>query len=186
MLLNPLQKIPRWSRRLIYVLLFLLLIFIFKGKIYRACVSYKLIRPRKEIPFAIRNHPSKDEKDAPEIIDQSLDKTAQFLSFTTEHCPTEVADLTNGGKTNCIGYANLCAYYCNNELSENGLSVFYKAEPYVAQLYLFGVNIHSFFSSPFWKDHDIVVITQKTNGEKTLADPALYDYAGIGIIREKK
>jgi hypothetical protein len=120
-----------------------------------------------------------------EIIDFSLNKTADLLSFTTSKCETKAYSLVKGGKTNCIGYAGLCNFICDSNLRKLPGEKFISGT-YTAQLYIFGYNIHHLFNSPFWKDHDVVVITNTTTGKRTLLDPTLYDYTGVGIVRERK
>ena len=44
-------------------------------------------------------------------------------------------------------------------------------------------NVHSLFDGPFWKDHDIVRITDKATGTMILVDPVLYDVAGIDRVQ---
>jgi len=46
-----------------------------------------------------------------------------------------------------------------------------------ANLYLFGINIHQFFTSSFLKDHDFVVI--KSIDENYAIDATIYDYLKI-------
>lgn len=179
-------KLPRWAKRLLYTCIILFLLFIFKGTLYRTCVSYQLIGPRMQTDFSLHLHPTKGEKELSEIIDQTLDSTTRLLSFTTEHCATDYASLSMGGKTNCVGYANVFTLLFNDELTRNGLRTSYKAEPFVAELYLFGFDLHSCFNSPFWKNHDIVVITEKSMGKRILIDPTLDDYLGIGLVKERK
>ena len=171
-----------------FFILSALVIILFKGSIYRSCVSYKIIAERNADNFSVYSgeprvaHP---QKNAEEIIDFALDTTADLLSFTSAKCVTDGFLLLDGGKTNCIGYADLCSLRCRLEFRKNKLQQ-YVSGTYVAQLYIFGYNIHHLFSDPFWKDHDVVVITNTTTGERILLDPTLYDYTGVGIVRERK
>ena len=43
-------------------------------------------------------------------------------------------------------------------------------------------NLHDAFNSPFWKDHDIVRITDLRDGSTIYVDPTLYDAIGIGRV----
>jgi hypothetical protein len=175
--------------------LFILLLVLFKGSIYRACVSYK-ITGRRQVSYKITAE--KDEyrpfeinagiagsENENEIIEPVLDTTAGLLSFTTGKCATDHFLLRHGGKTNCIGYADVCNFIFETELSKRKNSGLISGT-YIAQLYIFGYNIHHLFNNPFWKDHDVVVITNTTTGKRTLLDPTLYDYTGVGIVRERK
>lgn len=173
-----------------FFLLLILAIILFKGSIYRACISYKIISPRNRvlatgINFSASIVQDKKTLGTSEIIDWSLDTTATLLSFTTGQCSTNGLHLLQeGGKTNCIGYSGLCALLCQANFDSQGSPL--ESKPVIAQLYLFGYNIHRLFDNPFWKDHDIVLITDTKTGERILLDPTLYDYSRIGIVRERK
>lgn len=51
-------------------------------------------------------------------------------------------------------------------------------------VYLYGVNLHQFFKSSFFRNHDFCVITDR-NGVRA-ADAILFDYALIDQIRLRK
>ncbi|HEU4717182.1 MAG TPA: hypothetical protein VFU15_05095 [Bacteroidia bacterium] len=165
-------------------MLFLLSAYIFRGSIYRACFSYKLVRLRSEAtpPYAL----SVTGQDIQGIAEAGLEGSSALLSFTTGPCATGVPKLQYGGKTNCIGYSNLCAGICEMKFRANPSLKDARAETWVAQIFFFGWNVHRLFSDPFWKDHDVVLLTDGAAGDRILLDPTLYDYTGIGFVRERK
>jgi len=56
----------------------------------------------------------------------------------------------------------------------------------VEQLYFLGTNIHKYFNSSFFKDHDFVTIENKTTGEIFAVDPTVNDYLRIDFITYSK
>ncbi len=132
-----------------------------------------------------RFKPLVDEKIVTEIIDRELDSTSGLLEFTMGGCSTKAEFLRKGGKTNCVGYSDLFAARCNSDFEKKGLGKRCEAVPYIAELHVFGFNIHQLFSNPFWKDHDVVLVMNHTNREFILVDPTLYDYSGIGIVKQR-
>ena len=64
-------------------------------------------------------------------------------------------------------------------LEKNRLSDLWVATPQIGQLYLMGKNIHPYFNSAFFKDHDFVIIENLKTGEIVAVDPSLHDYTGI-------
>jgi hypothetical protein len=184
--MKPLFLFIRNHKLLTFFVGVVMAIIFFKGSIYRTCFSYKLIAPRRAISFAKHEYPSKEDLNTREIAESVLEQTAAALSFTTDRCETNPKALYEGSETNCIGYAAWCAQSCNSQISMHCDNRFFKAESYRAQIYFFGFNIHRLFSSPFWKDHDVVVISSKNSSEKIIVDPALYDYFGIGFVTENK
>lgn len=59
----------------------------------------------------------------------------------------------------------------------------YRVEHLFGQLHIGSFNIHQLFDSPFWKDHDIVRVTDLEEGSMIYIDPTLYDAIGIGRVR---
>lgn len=82
-------------------------------------------------------------------------------------------------QANCVGYTTFFATTCNYLLEKNNLSDIWIAKPQVGQLYLLGVNIHNYFNSAFFKDHDFVTIENKKTGEIYAVDPTISDYLRI-------
>jgi hypothetical protein len=55
-------------------------------------------------------------------------------------------------------------------------------EAVIGKLYVGDQDLHAFFTTPFWKDHDVVRITDLTSSEVIVLDPALYDHLEIGRV----
>jgi hypothetical protein len=60
------------------------------------------------------------------------------------------------------------------------------AKPQIGQLYFLGTNIHKYFNSAFFKDHDFVTIENKKTGEILAVDPTVNDYLHIDFITYSK
>ncbi len=59
------------------------------------------------------------------------------------------------------------------------------ARSQIGQLYFLGTYVHPYFHSPFSKDHDFVIIENKTTGEIFAVDPTVSDYLFIVFITYK-
>ena len=90
--------------------------------------------------------------------------------------------LITSRKAHCIGYASFFATTCNYLLKKYNLSDQWTAKPKVGQLYFIGQNIHKYFNSPFFKDHDFVTIENKKTDQIFAVDPTVYDYLLIDFI----
>lgn len=55
-------------------------------------------------------------------------------------------------------------------------------EAVIGKLYVGDQDLHALFTSPFWKDHDVVRIRETASGMELLLDPTLYDAVGIGRV----
>ncbi len=76
-----------------------------------------------------------------------------------------------------MGYANLTA-----EIFA-GLNDEWTAETTVGYIRVLGMNVHEYVHHPFFKNHDFVVFTNKTTGDRFAVDSSLYDYTGISEVR---
>ena len=52
----------------------------------------------------------------------------------------------------------------------------------VGKIYFLGIDLHQFTSSPYFIDHDYVMVTDYSSGNKYYVDPSLYDLAGINFV----
>lgn len=154
---------------------------VLRGPLYRMVVHYEIIveRGQKESQSPPASLSTLDIDD---LIDTALDSTAQRLHFSAGKVSSDPDMLRNGGAANCIGYAALFRRIFKEELLAAGHADAYAVEQVVAQLHIGNWNVHSAFNSPFWKDHDIVRITDRTSGFTTFVDPTLYDAVGIGRV----
>ena len=113
-----------------------------------------------------------------DIIRLSLDKTTDKLSFSPfSKNNLNVDYLDKSGKAHCWGYA---AY--NNavitKLLKNNNNKDYIVYQSRAKVYLFGFDLHQFFTNKGLVDHDISVILNKKTGSKIYVDPSLSEVFG--------
>ncbi len=166
--------------------------FAFKGWIYRHLVTYKTIERRTSYPVnspnlekLISENSGFQETNLKEIVKTSLSLTSKSLRFTDGNNANDPNRLVESRDANCIGYAAFMSTVCNQMLKESNLSNEWVATPQIGQLYLLGKNIHPYFKSAFFRDHDFVIIRNLTSGEEIGVDPSLHDYTGIGYITLK-
>jgi hypothetical protein len=162
--------------------------------VYRNVVIYKslgqrqnyLATDKKLVQYFEANTSDKKDTTIKYIIRQSLSATSQKLNFTASNNDTDPNKLINSKTAHCVGYASFFSTTCNYLLHKNNLSKNWVAKPQIGQLYFFGTNIHKYFSSTFFKDHDFVTIENKTTGEIFNVDATVNDYLGIDFITFKK
>ncbi|OEK07613.1 hypothetical protein A8C32_17610 [Flavivirga aquatica] len=176
------------------LLIVLLIGVVFKGWIYRYVVTYKPIEKRTNYLIVngelvnsietklINNEGLKIEK----IIDIGLSVTSQQLRFTATKNYRDPNKLISTRTANCIGYAAFFSASCNYLLKKYDLDSIWVATPHKGQLYLLDINIHKYFKSPFFKDHDFVIIENMRTGNTLAIDPTIYDYLGVNYITLKK
>lgn len=159
----------------------LLVLWFIRAPLYRSIVSYHVVGPRPAVGSLAPtiNAPT----DFEEAIDAVLDTTAARLHFSTGQVSNDPRKLVPGSPANCIGYAALFSALLKGSLQQSGLAGRYDVAPVIAKLYIGGFDLHSTLKSEFWKDHDIVRITNKNTGEQIFVDPTLYDVTSIGRVR---
>jgi hypothetical protein len=167
-------------RFLFVVLIALVVLWLFRAAAFRSLIHYTIIRQRPPVPVLALTTAEPDGLD--QAIGVALDSTAATLHFSSGNVSHDPAVLVQGGPANCIGYAALCTALLKGQLEAAGLGERYTFEAVVARLYLGGQDLHALFTSPFWKDHDVVRITDRTDNKVILLDPTLYDHVGIGRV----
>jgi hypothetical protein len=169
-------------RRAVVVLLVVTIVAVaLHGPLYRMVVNYQIIGERGGAePTVSRSSTSRTaEFDMDELIDAALDSVAERLHFSTGKVSSDPDRLMNGGPANCIGYAALFKTILQKELSSTGHADAFAVEQVIGELHIGDWNMHSAFRSPFWKDHDIVRITDRSTGTRIYVDPTLFDVIGI-------
>jgi hypothetical protein len=147
---------------------------------FRSVVHYRIVGERGEVrPIPVSTFGSMDLDLA---IDAALDTTAVRLHFSTGAVSNDPRKLGQGSPANCIGYAALCASLLKGQLETAGLGDRYMVEAVIGKLYMGDQDLHALFTSPFWKDHDVVRIRETASGMELLLDPTLYDAVGIGRV----
>ena len=179
------------QKRIFFTILAILVIcIVFRGTLYRHIVTYKSIGQRttyvvtndKLIQYIEENCIGKKNKSIEEIIKESLSLTSKTLNFTFSKNDQNPNKLIDSKTANCIGYAAFFSAVCDYQLKKYNLSEQWIVSSEIGQLFVFGTNIHNYFDSPFFKDHDFVIIKNKTTKEFFAVDPSINDYLHINYI----
>ena len=182
------------KRTLIIVLILTTVGLLFRGWFYRHSVTYKSV--------GLRTNYSATDKMLTEYIDANTDQqtsayfrqiiklglsiTSKQLNYTADKNDTDPNKLITSKTAHCVGYATFFATTCNYLLDKYKLSDTWIAKPQVGQLYFLGSNIHKYFKSAFFKDHDFVTIENKKTGEIVAVDPTVHDYLFMDFITYTK
>ncbi|GAA4410510.1 hypothetical protein GCM10023187_35200 [Nibrella viscosa] len=126
-----------------------------------------------------------NEQTAPDIkqlVELSLSITSRQLNFTANKNDIDPNKLITSKTAHCVGYASFFATTCNYLLKRYNMADRWIAKPQIGQLYFLKINIHKYFNSAFFKDHDFVTIENKKTGEIFAVDPTVNDYLRIDFI----
>lgn len=127
----------------------------------------------------------KDSTDIREIIKTSLSLTSKLLEFTFSANDKDPNKLIDSKAANCIGYAAFFSTVCNYQLQKYNLSEQWTVSHVIGELFVFGTNVHTYFNTPFFKDHDFVIIENTTTKEIFAVDPTVNDYLFIDFVALK-
>jgi hypothetical protein len=169
-------------------------VFLFRGWLYRNLVTYKSIGHRTSYSALNKQlidciNAKTNELTNPgieDVIQLGISVTSGQLNFTTEKNESDPNRLINTKTAHCVGYASFFATTCNYLLNKHNLADTWTAKPQVGQLYFLGINIHKYFNSSFFKDHDFVTIENNTTGQKFAVDPTACDYLLIDFVTYEK
>jgi hypothetical protein len=187
------KKIRRWAG---WVLLPGILV-VCRGWLYRQVVAYQEVGIRREylvesqqLTEILDKKWGKISADLPDksigmslIVDDAQHLTAERLAYKWENCPSNPLETVRTGVANCIGYGAFCSMACNYYFQKGGIGHIWNARPVIGKLSLLGVDIHPYFQSSFFKDHDFVVVENAQTGERIAVDPTLYDVMGVERVR---
>lgn len=180
--------------------LLIVLVILFRAWIFRKSISYTPIRERatvllidrqicQELESEITIQLLSKAKNAPlsiaEIIQLAQKKTSEKLSFSRKKSTQNPNILIKEGKTNCIGYAALFNSIAQFILKSQQLEQQYQVKHLVGKLDFWGIDLHQFFNTPFFKDHDYNEIINLETRHKTYVDPIVSDYFGIHQVSSK-
>lgn len=179
-----------FKRILLVILLMVVVAIAFRGWAYRSVVTYKstgertsyLAKDARLIDYIENSADGKDHSDIKQIAKLSLSITAAQLNFTAAKNDNKPNRLINSRSAHCVGYAAFYATTANHLLEKNSLSGTWTAKPQIGQLYILGLNLHSLFSHPFFRDHDFVTIENRMTGETFAVDPSIYDYLFVDFV----
>lgn len=169
------------KRLFFFVFAVIILMVVFKGILFRNFVKYREVGARG---IYIIEEIEKDDfksKNVDKIISHCLEKTSDNLQFKLQN----PGNFLETRKANCIGYADYFSASINQLLMNNDLQNDWKVFHKIGKIEIFGIDVHQFFSSPFFKDHDFVVVENLKTGEEIAVDATVYDYLGIDRISLK-
>jgi len=180
------------KKTLIIIGITVLILILFRGIIFRLAVKYDEIgnRPKVEITNKklIEKIESESENikfDLKEISEIALLITKEELKFTTNIASNNPNELAASKMANCVGYSAMYNSIANYLIEKVDLADEIEAVHRVGRLEFLGINIHQYFDSPFFKDHDFNEIKNKKTGEKISIDPSVSDYLWINRITLK-
>jgi len=181
----------KFVKRTILIILILTVVgFLFRGWFYRHLVTYKSVGTRinyaatdyKFIAYIDASAENQTSPDIEQIIKLGLSITSKQLNFTNDKNDIDPNKLINSKTAHCVGYAAFFAATCNYLLDKYHLTDTWSAKPQIGQLYFLGTNIHKYFKSLFFKDHDFVTIENKKTGKVFAVDPTINDYFCIDFV----
>jgi len=171
----------------------ILILILFRGVVFRLAIKYYEIGSRPDIEITnreltekIESKSQKSEIDLKEILEIADKITKEELTFTTKQTSNNPNELINTKRANCVGYSAMFNSVANHLIKKNKLGDEIEAEHKVGQLELFGINLHQFFESPFFRDHDFNKITNKKTEAKFFIDPIVSDYLWIKRVAKKR
>lgn len=164
----------------------ILVIVIFRGQLYRSAVNYTQIRERQtvkitnerlilEIENEIEGQALNHDKIA-EIARGITNKNLQFNWTNSSGNPNELFDTQ---QANCIGYSALFNSIVQYLIDQNRLGEIYETKHLVGRLEFWGIDVHLFFDSPFFRDHDYNSIKNIETGKILFIDPSASDYLKV-------
>jgi hypothetical protein len=181
----------KFIQRFILTVMILTTVGIFSREwLYRQLVTYKSVglrnsfsaREAKLVEYINENIDEKKILDENDIVELGLRITSKKLNFTADKNDIDPNRLVTSKTAHCVGYASFFATTCNYLFVKYGLDDIWTAKSHVGHLYILGINIHKYFDSKFFKDHDFVTIENKKTGEKYAVDPTVNDYLRIDFI----
>ena len=163
---------------------------LFRGWIYRCLITYKSIglRPNYSatdtqlIDYINTSAGKQPQSDVEQIIKLALSITSDQLHFTAAKNDNDPNKLIASRSVHCVGYASFFAASCNYLFAKHNLADSWRAQPQVGQLYFLGTNIHKYTNTPFFKDHDFVIIENQKTGQVYAVDPTVSDYLHIEFV----
>jgi len=175
----------------IFVLIILSLILL-RGIIYRQIIKYKSVGVRNEIVLTnqelikrIENNINDDQISIKKIVNIARNITSKELKFTSKKTSVNPNKIGINSSTNCVGYSATFNSIVNYLIKKNHLEKSIKATHEIGKMELLGNDIHQYFKSPFFKDHDFNKVVNLETGETILIDPTINDYLGIKTVSLK-
>ncbi len=172
-----------------FLVVLVMLLFFFRGSIYRFFITYKktavretVVLTNKELIKRIDIEIKEKKRTIEEVIELSNKITSDVLSFTFAKVSGNSNAVLKEEKANCIGYASLFNSICNYIIIKQKLTNQYKCVHLVGELDFLGFDIHHVFNNPFFKDHDFNQIEDLMKNKTYSTDPSLCDYFYIDYV----
>lgn len=171
----------------------LLVLVLFRGTIFRNTINYNKIGTRTTISISnqilidkIESRSANRNLNIKQIIQIAKSVTIEELSFSGNQVSNDPNVIIQTKKANCIGYAALFNSIADYLIVKNNLSDQIEVKHLIGQLDFFGLDLHQFFDSPFFKDHDFNSIQHLVTKEVYYVDPSISDYLGIDKVVSKR
>lgn len=175
-----------------YIGIFIILLILFRGFLYRSGVNYSPIDVRNNIPLIDKNlimeineQVKGEALKIDEITSLSNKITSKKLNFTFNRVSSNPNKITQLKKANCIRYSSLFNSIGNYLIIKQNLTDEYEFKHLVGKLDIFGFDIHNLLNNPFFQDHDFNEIRNKKTDEKYFVDPSLRDYLRIDYVKSE-
>jgi hypothetical protein len=186
------MKIIKWT--LLAIFFITTFGILFRGFIFRHLVTYRSVGLRtnyyatynKLVDLINANADNKSYQDIEEIIKLGLSITSKQLNFTADKNNIDPNKLVASKTAHCVGYATFFSTTCNQLLDKYKLADTWTAKPQVGQLYFLETNIHQYFNTPFFRDHDFATVENKITGQIFAVDPTVSDYLLIDFVTYTK
>ncbi len=170
----------------------ILIIVLFRGWIYRLTVNYTKVGERETIKLTdekliaeIKDETENRALSLIEIVEISKKITNRKLSFTSKNVSKNPSELIKTGKANCVGYSamfNSITDYLINREEKAGML---ETKHLIGRMDFLGLDLHPFFDSPFFRDHDYNQIKNLETGEIIWIDPSVSDYLKVDRISSR-
>lgn len=180
----------RLKKRFLILISFLFLVLIFRGPIFRITVKYESIGQRDNYTLSnpkiiqeIKKTTNQEKLSLDEMIHVALKICAKQFRFSLKQHPSDPNNLIASGKANCIGYSALFNSIISYIATQQGQEEIVQSTQLIGKIYFLGIDIHRFFKSSFFKDHDFNQIINLEHSDTLYIDPSMYDYLRIKRLR---
>ncbi|MFM7234503.1 MAG: hypothetical protein ACKOZM_07920 [Flavobacteriales bacterium] len=172
------------------LVVFFLIVFCLKGWLFRSCFSYSDSGKRGSnvlISEDLRQYAdsiaaSETPTDVMDVVMLANEITSEHLMFRSTSNEINPNTLFTYRRTHCVGYAAFFQVVCNYLLVKFNFDNEWSCSAHVGRIYFMTMDVHRFFKSPFFKDHDFNIIRKKSENEAIYVDATLYDYFGIATV----
>jgi len=175
---------------LVVIAILVVSLFLFKGWLFRLCVSYQDLGGRPTVKLTDLTLKAELDQlepvtDLEGLVEAADDITTDQLYFVFRKAPHNPNQLMQAKAANCIGYSAMFNTIANYLIRKNNLEDRFEAKHRIGKLYLFGINLHRFFSSSFFKDHDYNEVKDLSTQQTFAIDPSISDYLRIGRVSKR-